>query len=100
MLPTPPDKSPPCYRWRNGTECCRRASQVLLREFFLLTIRTKKLPDSSEPWASEICQANPVSFTPRNCVQQFHFNFGNRQPDECVLPAIFSLKAAPVGLSH
>jgi len=29
------------------------------------------MPDSSEPWASEICQANPVAFAPRNCVQQF-----------------------------
>jgi hypothetical protein len=34
----------------------------LLRSFCAGSISTKRLPDSSEPWASEFCQANPVRF--------------------------------------
>src|SRR6266536_205978 len=35
---------------------------TLLPEFCAGSISTKRLPDSSEPWASDLCQANLVRF--------------------------------------
>jgi hypothetical protein len=67
-------------------------SPVLLRELVRQINKAKRLPDSSEPWASEICQANLVAFTLRKCVQQLHLSFEDGQRDECVSPPFFRLK--------
>jgi hypothetical protein len=57
---------------------------TLLPEFSAGSISTRRLPDSSEPWASDLCQATPFDLLFENCVQQFHLYFGDKRPSDRV----------------
>src|SRR5437867_6226382 len=59
--PRPPGKS--VRRYRSQIHGAPRSSRLFATRVFAPDQSTqKRLPDSSEPWASELCQANLVRF--------------------------------------
>src|SRR6266581_4915907 len=61
MRPRPPGKS--VRRYRSQIHGAPRSSRLFATRVFAPDQSTqKRLPDSSEPWASELCQANLVRF--------------------------------------
>jgi hypothetical protein len=75
----PPGKWAPYYRWQTRSALRREPSPSLLREFAHPINRRpkKRLPDSAEPWASKLCQANPSHSLLKKHPQQFHFYFAH-----------------------
>ena len=73
-LSTPRDKSPPCFAGKLVTNRVG-VHRGLFTRVLPPDNQHKRLPDSGA-LGLRICQANPFSICSSNCVQQFHFYFG------------------------